>query len=161
MGDDAALLVNALRPRITRRRRGDYELRLPPEERAALRSLPAQLRALLEVGDDPSLRRLFPTAYPDDPLREEEYRALVRSELTDKRLVSLDTMQRTVDATHLSEEEVLAWLGALNDLRLVLGTRLDVTEDMEEVPDDDPAAPAFALYYYLGWLEEQVVEALS
>ena len=162
MGDDAARLVSSLRARIKRRRRGDFELNLTPEERSALRSLPSQLRTLLEEDDeDPSLRRLFPVAYPDDPLREEEYRSLVRRGLSDGRLRSLETMERTLDATRLDEEQLLAWLGAMNDLRLVLGTRLDVTEDMEDVPDDDPRAPAFALYYFLGWLEEQAVEALS
>jgi len=56
-----------------------------------------------------------------------------------------------------------AWLAALNDLRLVLGTRLDVTEEMYErgVPEDDPRAASFAIYAYLGWLEEQVVDAMA
>jgi hypothetical protein len=57
--------------------------------------------------------------------------------------------------------ELDAWLRALNDLRLVLGTRLDVTEDtfLEPVDRRDPDAQALAVYAYLGWLQEQVVEA--
>ncbi len=46
----------------------------------------------------------------------------------------------------------------LNGLRLVLGTRLGVTED------DDPSlqmTSEYALYYFLGYLQECVVEALS
>ncbi len=54
------------------------------------------------------------------------------------------------------------WLGAINALRLALGTRLDVTEDDPiEIPDSDPRVGAYALYYYLGWLEEQVVAELA
>ena len=54
------------RRRIERTRTGDIRLRLPRDERALLRSLPAQLRRLLvEAPDDPSLERLFPPAYDD------------------------------------------------------------------------------------------------
>jgi hypothetical protein len=148
--------------RIERTRRGDFRLRLPPEERALLRSLPGQIEALLD-SDDPSVRRLFPPGYADDPELEAEYRRLVRGDLLAQKREALRTVEETVDAERLSEEQLTEWLGALNDLRLVLGTRLDVTEDMYEegFPEKDPRAPAFAVYGYLGWLEEQVVESLA
>jgi Domain of unknown function (DUF2017) len=127
-----------------------------------LRTLPGQLADLLDA-DDPSLRRLRPPAYADDPDAEAEYRHLVGDDLTSARRQALETMQRTIDATELTEDEMAAWLGALNDLRLVLGTRLDVREEtrVEDFPLDDPRAAQFALYAYLGWLEEQAVEALA
>jgi hypothetical protein len=148
--------------RIARTGRGEFELRIPRGERDILRSLPGQLRVMLTT-DDPALERLFPPAYPDDPVRNEEYDSLVRSELTASRLTSIDVMEATIDAKHLDEDQMVAWLGALNDLRLVLGTRLEVTEEMyeEEMSEDDPRLPGFALYSYLGWLEEQAVEALA
>jgi hypothetical protein len=148
--------------RIQRSRRGEYWVRLPAEEREILASLPAQLRELL-AGDDPALSRLFPPAYADDPDADAEYRRLMRPDLVERRLTALDVMEATLSADRLTEDELGAWLGALNDLRLVLGTRLDVTEDMYERPlsPEDPRAGAFGLYLYLGWLEEQVVEALA
>jgi hypothetical protein len=154
--------VARLSPRLQRTRRGRYRLRLPNHERELLRSLPGRLRELLAT-DDPALRRLFPPAYRDDPERQAEYESLVSPELTRERLDALTVMERTIDATDLTEEEVTAWLGALNDLRLVLGTRLDVTEEMydEGLAEDDPRSPAFAVFAYLGWLEEQIVEALA
>lgn len=152
----------AVSRRIKRTRRGEYLLRLPEGEREALRSLPAQLRELL-AADDPSLRRLFPPAHADDPQANAEYTRLVRDDLMAERLARLEMMETTIDATRLDEEQLLAWLGVLNDLRLVLGTRLQVTEDMyeEEMPREDPRAPAFELFRYLGSLEEQIVEALA
>ena len=153
-----------LNRRVKRTRKGEFQLRLPPEERDLLRSLPGQLRELLLSGDDdPSLRRLFPPAYLGEPERENEYRRLMGDELLSSRQAALDTMEATIDAEVLDEEQILGWLSALNELRLVLGTRLDVTEDMydEEVDPDDPRAPGLALYSYLGWLQEQVVAALS
>jgi hypothetical protein len=148
---------------VRRTRRGDFEVKLPPEERALLRDLAPQLRVMLATGpDDPTLRRLFPTAYPDDPARDREYRQLVGDELLDRRRASIDTLEATIDATTLSEEELSAWMGAVNDLRLVLGTRLDVSEDMDPVPAvDDPNAPMLLLYGYLGYLLESIVDALS
>jgi hypothetical protein len=148
--------------RIRRTPQGDYELRIPNEEREILATLPSRLRELLG-GDDPAVGRLFPPAYEDDPARQADYEALVRSDLTAQRLRSLEIMEETLRADRLDEEQLSAWLGALNDLRLVLGTKLDMDEDMDpgDIPDTDEQAPAYALYYYLGWLEEQIVEELS
>lgn len=150
--------------RIKRTRKGDYQLRLPIEERDLLRSLPGQLRELLGT-DDPSLHRLFPPAYSDDAEHEheDEYRRLMGDELEEHHRQALTVMEETIDAERLDEEQLVGWLGALNQLRLVLGTRLDVTEDMyeHELDPSDSRAPAFALYSYLGWLQEQAVSALA
>jgi len=148
--------------RVKRTRRGDFELHLPREERDILRTLPRQLRELMS-SDDPALERLFPPAYPDEPDLQSEYDGLVRGDLMEQRLGSVEVMERTIEAKRVNEDELVAWLSALNDLRLVLGTKLGVTEedDPEEISDDDSLAPSYALYYYLGWLEEQVVEALA
>src|SRR5207302_4816370 len=148
--------------RIKRTRKGQFQIRLPAEERDLLRSLPGQLKDLLEE-NDPSLRRLFPPAYLDDPERDAEYQQLMRADLLERHRAALDVMTETIDAEELQEEQLAGWLGALNDLRLVLGTRLDVSEDMwdDELDPNDPRAPALGLYGYLGWLQEQVVEALA
>jgi hypothetical protein len=154
--------MSRLQRRVRRTRGGDYELRLPSWERDALRSLPGQLRDLLGT-DDPAIGRLFPPAYQDDPEGNAEYERLMRDDLVGGRQRSLEVMEATIDSGRLSEEQVVAWLGALNDLRLVLGTRLDITEETydEEIPDDHPQALLYSLYFYLGWLEEQVVEELA
>jgi hypothetical protein len=147
--------------RVRRTRRG-FQVRLSREERDALRSLPGQLRELLER-DDPSAGRLFPPAYGADAERNAEYEALVHDDLLAERLSSLRVMEETMDASNLTEDQMADWLGTLNSLRLVLGTRLDVTEDMDpsDLREGDPDAALLALYYYLGWLEEEVVRAMA
>ena len=149
-------------PRAVREKDGRFRLELPREEREVLRTLPAQLREMLAEEGDPALRRLFPPAYADDPEREAEFREMVRDELLEGKLAAIATMEATIDAERLTEDELLAWLGALNDLRLVLGTRLDVTEEtgFEDFEGDRREGMA-ALYWYLGALEEDVVEALE
>ena len=149
--------------RVRRRSDGRFDLRLPTHERTLLRSLRGQLEELLGRGDDPAVGRLFPPAYENDPERQSEYESLVRGDLTAQRRKALEVVESTLDADQLDEEQLTAWLSALNDLRLVLGTKLDVSEEMdiETIEDDHPDAQLYAIYYYLGWLEEQVVEELA
>ena len=142
---------------------GAVELRLSRDERSLLAGLVEELRALLDgAPGDPSLRRLFPPAY-DEEDDERAYRDLMGGELLDGRRAALQLVTETVDRERLSAEEAETWLRALNDLRLALGTRLDVQEDTfaEELDQNDPRAPALAVYGYLSWLQEQLVAALS
>jgi Domain of unknown function (DUF2017) len=151
------------RRRIERAPNGAIRLRLPEGERALLRTLRAELQSLLDDNpSDPDLRRLFPPAH-DDPEREAEYRGLVGAQLLAGRARALETLERTVDRGSLSADEADAWLRALNDARLVLGTRLDVTQDMDwdELDPSDPQTRDLAVYAYLSWLQEQLVEALA
>ena len=142
---------------------GGVELRLSRDERSLLAGLVEELRALLDgAPGDPSLRRLFPPAY-DVEEDEVAYRDLMGGELLDGRRAALELVAETVERDRLSAEEADSWLRALNDLRLVLGTRLDVQEDTfrEELPRDDPRGPALAVYGYLSWIQEQLIAALS
>ncbi|TML33595.1 MAG: DUF2017 family protein [Actinobacteria bacterium] len=137
---------------------GDVLVRLSPEERSLLLGLAGELRAQLEgESRDPSLRRLFPPAY-DDQDDERAYRELAGDELLSGRRQALELLAATARSDRLSADEADAWLRALNDLRLVLGTRLDVQEDMLI---DRPKSPEHALYIYLSWLQEQLVAALA
>ena len=149
------------------RRAGDrYEIRLSAGERAALRGLFDELRDLLVAenpASDAAVARLFPPAYPEDPLRNLDYERGAGNELLARRLEVLETVAATIDARDLAEEHLLAWLGAINDARLVLGTRLDVTEESteNEFADDESARATYQLYLFLSWLEGQIVDALS
>jgi Domain of unknown function (DUF2017) len=166
VGDDAEGPVNVRDPRIVRRADGGFDVDIPADQRDVLRDLPRQLRELLRGGDpvgDPALRRLYPTADRDDPDHAAEFERLTRDDLTEQRTAAIDAVERTIDADRLSEDELVGWLAVLNDLRLVLGTRLEVTEEMtaEDFDARDARAPVYALYAYLSYLEEQIVEALA
>ena len=148
--------------RIEREREG-VALRLPANEQALVRSLAADLvETLGEAPADPSLRRLTPPAYDDDA-DEKGYREIMGAELLNGRVQALELLAATAGHERLSGEEAEAWLRALNDLRLVLGTRLDVQEGslLDRIDSNDPDAAGLAVYAYLSWLQEQLVEALS
>src|SRR5918994_7930178 len=149
------------RARIKRGRGGELRLRLPHDERELLQLLCAELRERVDdEPDHPDLRRLFPPAHADDPDAEADYRRLVGSQLDDGRQRAIATVEATIAGGTLTAEEAEAWLRVLNDLSLVLGTRLDVTEDLDwDLAADDPRTPELAVYAYLSWLQEQLVEA--
>ncbi len=136
-------------------------MRLEPTERQLLQALPGQLGDALE-DRDPSLRRLFPPAY-EGRVDNVEYRQLVGESLLEGKRAALRALADTADAERLDEQQLSAWLGALESLRLVLGTQLDVTEDtyVGGIHPDDPDAPRLALYHWLSWLQEEIVQALA
>ena len=150
------------RDRVRRLGPGRYRIKLRPNERALVADLVGQLRdQLVASTDDPSVRRLFPPAYPDDAERDAGYQVLTRDELLEHRLAALDTVEATLDGDEIDDPAMTAWMGTLNSLRLVLGTRLDVDEELPPLDSADPLAPAYAVYEFLGWLLSQVVDALS
>ena len=144
------------RPKPPIRRTGKgVAVDLGPDERALLQMLTTELRHVIaNNADDTGLRRLFPTAYVNDPDRDAEYQILARHELIDARLSAIDTMQATVGAAVLSDDELRAWMTTVNQLRLVLGTRLEISEDDPDELDEpgDPDDPEFQQRLIYHWL---------
>ena len=136
-----------------------FRLPLGRSERELMRELAAELRELIEAGDR-DVERLFPAAHRDDPEAAAEYERLTRSSLAAGRLAALDAVERTLDARTLEPDELEAWTGVLNDLRLVHGERLSVTEemDLERLARRDPS---YAVYAWLTWLQATMVDELS
>ncbi|MBU6200427.1 MAG: DUF2017 family protein [Acidobacteria bacterium] len=151
------------------RREGDgFVLGVDAEDRATLVGLIGQLRDEIAAdGRSEHLRRLFPAAYHDHAEHEAEYQRLVHEDLASTRLASLVTVGEVLgcdpgsDELELGEDDLDALMRALNDLRLVIGTLLDVSEDTDagDVGPDDPDFGHFQLYGYLGWLLEGIVQA--
>jgi Domain of unknown function (DUF2017) len=162
MGDDAAGLNLPRQEPVQPLSDGTYRVRIGPEERRALATLCAELRTLVEAGAG-DVGRLFPAAYRDDPDAAAEYDRLVRDDLVAKRLDALRIVRETLDAERLDEAQLAAWCSALNDLRLVLGERVGVTEDLYDdgIDPRDPRAPQLELYAWLTWLQAHVVDALA
>ena len=153
-------------------RDGILVVSLAEEELGLLRSLPDQLREVFEGDEeDPARARLFPRAYLDPTAESEEaeWQALVHPSLMRERLDALELITVTLDRAalagewwqiDLSPDEAQAWLGVLNDTRLVLGTRLGVSEEEHQIDPADPDAGAYALYQWLTWVQGDLVEEL-
>ena len=76
----------------------------------------------------------------------------------DRHREEFDLLASTADAEHLTEEQLLAWTRALNSLRLVLGTVLDIQEGDEE---RRPGSPEESLYHWLTYLQGEAIDALA
>ena len=149
-----------------RRRGGRFAVTLSDDERALLGEVCRQSRELLEHEDpssDPAVARLFPPAYQDDPLQNLEFETAQGEAPRAGKLGAIATLEATVDAAEISEEELLAWMGVVNDARLVLGTRIGITEEAteEDYAEDHPDHDAFGVYGYLTWLEDRMLRALG
>lgn len=128
----------------------------------------------VDIGNDPVLARLFPDGYRDDAEAADELRGLIQGDLHVQKLEHATTMLATLPMTggeiRLDAEEAESWLLALNDARLALGTRLEVTQEtdvLDELDDAvlaDPTGPkvlALSVYHLLGYAQESLVEALT
>jgi hypothetical protein len=151
--------------KLVRRHRDGFELRLDDSERELLRAVIGELRTLLiaeNPASDPAVARLFPPAYPDDLLQNLDFERTAGSGLLAERLKSLEEADAALSATRLSEDALMALMRVVNDLRLVYGTRLDVTEESaRDGFTDEHGRATFDLYLWLGWLIEHMVDALG
>jgi hypothetical protein len=151
------------RSRFTRTREGRWRVRLESGEEALLRGLPDQLQGLLAGNGGESTVRLFPPAYAQDAEMDAEYQRLMRDELVRRRLEAVATVRESLGHDELTDDELHAWARVLNDVRLVLGTVLDVSED-SDVLDVAPGAPDTGqrvLYVVLSAIVDDAVGALS
>ena len=145
--------------------------RLDPAEAGIVGLLLDQLDQLLtadrgDVADDPVLARLLPDGHRGDPALAADYRALTESSLREGKTDDLAMVRATLPPeggeVRLDLDQAGAWLRCTNDLRLALGTRLDISEDTEP-PDDftDERDHQLGVYYWLTALQGSLVDALA
>ncbi|MFD7130336.1 DUF2017 domain-containing protein [Streptomyces sp. NPDC059894] len=136
---------------------------------------------------DPVLKRLFPDAYTDPEAapgpreaeerrtRSAEFRRYTENDLRAGKRENALAVVRSLDALSVEEEgaavlklspdESRQWLGALNDLRLAIGSRLEIADDEDtdllyRLPDEDPRKPMVMAYLWLGGLQETLLTTL-
>lgn len=178
-----------------RRKHGAVEVRLTADEAYVLHVLAGQVATLLApedatptsddplevlvetstepvaAPDDPALHRLLPDAYGDAGAAG-EFRRLMESDLRRQKLHALDELSRAIEDpaeagvdVALTPDDTETWLQALNDIRLVLGSRLEVTEELDEqieaLDPDDPRLPQLLAYGWLGYLQESLLHAID
>jgi hypothetical protein len=153
-----------------RARGGALVAHLDPAEAGVVGLLLDQLEQLLsaeqqDVGGDPVLARLLPDGHRGDPELAADYRELTEESLRSGKADDLATVRATLPADggqiRLDADQAGAWLRTTNDLRLALGTLLDVSEDTE--PPEDVTSEEdhqLAVYYWLTAVQGSLVDAL-
>ena len=153
-------------PPIERVRDG-FAFNIGDDERALVARLLTELSQLLmSEADDPRLVRMFPPAYhlAADAEADAEYQRLMREDLVASRLSAIAAVNAALRAPGpVDEEAMIAFVQSINALRLVLGTMLDVSEELDpdDIDDDDPLAGEHHLYNFLSWLLDWAVQALG
>lgn len=118
------------------------------------------------ISDDPAMARLLPDAY-DDPDDAREFRRFTENDLRQSKMQHAMTV---VEEIERSGEKVAvtstdSWLGLLNDARIAIGTRIQISEDNHEelagLPDDDPRSGLFHVYDWLTFLQESLVRCMD
>ena len=116
-----------------------------------------------QISEDPALARLFPDGYSDDEHASADFRRFTEQDLRGQKLAALATVRGTLDGwigkSSITAQQAQDWLKAINDLRLVLGTRLEINEvsDRDHESDD----PGMHLYNYLTYLQGTLIDALT
>lgn len=154
------------------------EAYLLPQEAQIFIDIALDLRAIIEtpaLGEDPVRERLFPRAYldPTEETAEMTWAAFAHPELLESRVATLIAMiasiERLVPAPPdrdagqlqmviLSPEETESWLKGLNDLRLALGTKLEISDEQTKVDSVDPHAQLREIYDWLTALQQDLLE---
>ena len=172
---------------FSRGRKREIRLNIAEVERALLLSLAEQIVAFVgtdkvegedplatlvgidataESPEDPALARLLPDAFLDDPEAAAEFRRFTERDLRATKVTHSSVVIADFEARLevLPDAHLAAWLGFLNDARLALGTRLEITEDnhdeLADLPEDDPRAGMFQVYDWLTYLQDSLVHLL-
>jgi hypothetical protein len=188
MGDHAEGRLMGKAYGFSRGRKREVRVNLPDVERSLLLSLAEQLVAFVgpepasadadplatmvgidataETPEDPALARLLPDAFLDDPDAAAEFRRFTERDLRATKVAHSSLVIADLEAQLevLPDDHLAAWLGFLNDARLALGTRLEITEDNHDelagLPDEDPRAGMFQVYDWLTYLQDSLVQLL-
>jgi hypothetical protein len=169
VADEAAVLLNLVEHLLELLGEGGFSHHFDPSDPfAQLMGLGQEVTA----PEDPVLRRLLPNAYAD-PEAADEYRRFTEVNLRRIKLSGAEQVRAALtpvvdeglDEAVIDSVAAAVWLKVINDLRLALGVRLEIGADSYETyelmaPNDDQK-PVFAVYFWLGWLQEELLESLN
>jgi hypothetical protein len=147
------------------------------DEVRVLRKVAGEVVALLTDGmdhGDPVVSRLFPDIYPDRPEESQEFRLYTEGDLMTGKIDQAGAILAALPdegegEVRLDGEAAEAWLRAINDARLAMGTRLDInaetdlSEELDQALLVDPSSSRvfqLSVYAYLGYLQESLLNAL-
>jgi hypothetical protein len=166
--DEALILINLVEQLLELLGEGDFFHHYDSSDPLAqLLTMPSEI----VMPDDPVLLRLLPNAYTD-PEAASDFRRYTEPQLRGSKQKNLRLVREEltilVDENHggvIEELDSGVWLKALNDLRIALSVRLEISENsfekFELLGEDDPQKPIYAVYFWLGWLQENLLGLLQ
>ena len=112
---------------------------------------------------DPALARLIPDGVLDDDQAAMEFRRFTHESLLSRKRADAEQLLDLLGAGRRAIDRMAAHrlLASLNDLRLMLGTRLMVAEGEQFNGDDFSDFAVYRSYLRLGWMQEELLGALG
>jgi len=170
--DEAHVLINLVEQLLELLGEGDFNHHYDDGDPFA--QIMMQMKAApdeIVVPDDPVLLRLLPNAY-SDPEAAADFRRYTEPTLRGKKKRALEQVRLALEtivdqnrAGTVRDVESQTWLLAINDLRIALSVRLGITpesfEVFEALDDEDPQKGIYAVYFWLGWLQESLLNLLN
>ncbi len=165
--DEAHILINLVEQLLELLGEGDFFHHYDSSDPfAQLMAMPSEIAA----PEDPVLLRLLPNAYAD-PEAASDFRRYTEPQLRGSKQRILRQMREELTVIVDEERDGViedlsadTWLMGINDLRLALSVRLNIEAEsfasFELLPDSDPQKPVYAVYYWLGWLQENLLTAM-
>lgn len=138
---------------------------------------------MAEPSFDPVLERLLPDM-SENPDEARELRELSESGIRSTKVSNLTAVYRALSSStgrvFVPEDEIPIWMSALNDLRIVLGTRLDINDaeraeevaakagdiadgiyaDTELSEDDEVENQLMLVYIMITWWQDSLIDAV-
>ncbi len=139
---------------------GRFQNLLHEEEKELLSVLPGLVNEAIDM-NSPYVTRLFPPTYPFDAVAQSEFERISGDALVEQHRGLLNGFCVSIHKDEITQEELVTWVGALNDIRLLLGTALDVFEEMQRPNEDDPRFQDFVIFDYLTWLQGSILDFLA
>ena len=170
--DEAHILINLVEQLLELLGEGDFNHHYDDSDPLAqLMSQLAAAPAEITTPEDPVLLRLLPNAY-SDPEAAADFRRYTEPTLRGKKKralkqvhASLEVMVDEDRAGQVVDLDSEMWLAAINDLRLALSVRLEINPDsfehFEALLDSNPQKAIYAVYFWLGWLQESLLNLLT
>jgi len=166
--DEAHILINLVEQLLELLGEGDFFHHYDTSDPLAqLLAMPSEI----VTPEDPVLMRLLPNAYAD-PEASSDFRRYTEPALRGSKQRVLRTVREELSVIVDSNEDGVVealdadiWLMAINDLRIALSVRLEISADsfekFELMPDEEPQKSVYAVYFWLGWLQENLLTALT
>ncbi|MCH1512030.1 MAG: DUF2017 family protein [Acidimicrobiales bacterium] len=148
---------------ITQFEENKYRIEITPWQCQLFSSLASELRESITKQNNPLVQRLFPIAYPDDPVANREFDSLVQKELLQSHLSALEILENKSEVEEFHETELIHLMQAINIVRIALGTRLDIhhEDDFYDIAESHPDHDLWVIYQILGEVLSLIVEALQ
>lgn len=118
---------------------------------------------------DPVILRLFPDAYPEDPVASAEFRRLTQSKQRSDRQRQAEVVLSALADSDGGKQPVQVrlidlddWLKTLTAIRLALAVRLEIrtaedAEALQGLAQDDPRSYIYGVYEWIAYLSEALV----